>query len=113
MEMNTRRRPQVIEEASYGVYVWEMPNGQWVGDEDGNFLNIASMKNDKRRLDELASAARACGIEEGKPLFLAAHRQVTEEEFEEQKRRMSFGLIPDEHDIPALVEEMGQRDLKR
>jgi hypothetical protein len=24
---------QVVEEAAYGVYVWEMPNGQWVGDE--------------------------------------------------------------------------------
>ena len=29
---------QIIEETTLGVYVWEMPDGRWIGDDDGNFL---------------------------------------------------------------------------
>ena len=25
-------------ETRLGVYVWEMPDGRWIGDDDGNFL---------------------------------------------------------------------------
>lgn len=103
--MKTTRK-QIVEEVSYGVYVWEMPNGQWIGDDEGNFLNIASMKGDKRRIQELKDAVRSYGIVEGKPYFLAGHRQVDDEEFENQKRRMAFGMIPDELDVPAFREGM-------
>ncbi|ASR76478.1 hypothetical protein SEA_SAMISTI12_46 [Streptomyces phage Samisti12] len=96
---------QTVEEAAYGVYVWEMPNGQWVGDDEGNFLSIAAMKGDLKRLNELTEAARHYGIMVGKPLFLSGHRKVDDEEFEYQKQRQAFGLIPDENDIPALVSE--------
>ncbi|QAX95782.1 hypothetical protein SEA_TEUTSCH_46 [Streptomyces phage Teutsch] len=96
---------QTVEEAAYGVYVWEMPNGQWVGDDEGNFLSIAAMKDDLKRLNELTEAARHYGIMVGKPLFLSGHRKVDDEEFEYQKQRQAFGLIPDENDIPALVSE--------
>lgn len=106
MELNTRKRPQVVEEVPYGLYVWEMPDGRWVGDDAGNFLNIASMKNDQKRIAELTAAARSFGINEGKPLFLAGNRQVDDEEFARQKTRLALGLIPDEHDIPAFREDM-------
>ncbi len=96
---------QTVDEAAYGVYVWEMPNGQWVGDDEGNFLSIASMKGDLKRINELTEAARHYGIMVGKPLFLSGNRKISDEEFEYQKQRQAFGLIPDEHDIPALVSE--------
>lgn len=103
--MKTTRK-QVIEEVPYGVYVWEMPDGKLVGDDEGNFLNIAAMKGDQKRIQQLKDAVRSYGITEGKPFYLSGHRQVTDEEFEDQKRRMAFGLIPDELDIPAFREEL-------
>jgi hypothetical protein len=96
---------QVVEEAAYGVYVWEMPNGQWVGDDEGNFLSIAAMKGDQKRINELTQAVRHYGILVGEPVFLSGHRKIDDEEFEYQKQRQAFGLIPDENDIPALVSE--------
>lgn len=105
MDLNTLRTPRVIEEVPYGLYVWEMPDGKWVGDDEGNFLNIASMKGDVKRIAELTAVARSYGITEGQPLFLSGHRQIDDEEFARQKARLTFGLIPDEHDIPAFRED--------
>lgn len=104
MKLNTTRK-HIVEEVGYGLYVWEMPDGRWVGDDEGNFLNIASMKGDKKRMQQLKDAAAQFGITSGQPFFLSGHRQVTDEEFENQKRRLAFGLLPDEYDIPALMEE--------
>ena len=101
--MKTTRK-QIVEEVPWGVYVWEMPDGRWIGDDEGNFLNIAAMKGDQKRIQQLKDAVRSYGITEGNPFYLSGHRQVTDEEFEEQKRRMTFGLIPDEMDIAALRE---------
>lgn len=106
MELNTKKAPTVIEEAPYGLYVWEMPDGRWVGDDEGNFLNISSMKGNQKRIAELTAAARSYGITEGKPVFLSGHRQIDDEEYETQRQRLMFGLIPDEHDIPAFREDM-------
>lgn len=95
---------KIVEEAKYGVYVWEMPDGRWVGDEDGNFLSIASMKGDVKRVQQLRDAAKSVGVTTGKPLFLSGHRKIDDEEYEKQRQRMSWGLVPDENDIPALME---------
>jgi hypothetical protein len=103
MKLNTTRK-QIVEEVAYGVYVWEMPDGRWIGDDDGNFLNIPAMKGDRKRMQQLKDTVRSYGITEGKPYFLAGHRQVTDEEFEYQKQRMAFGLVPDELDVPAFKE---------
>jgi hypothetical protein len=106
MELNTKKAPRVIDEVPYGVYVWEMPDGKWVGDDEGNFLNIASMKGNLKRIAELTAAARSYGITEGGPVFLSGHRQIDDEEYAIQKARLTFGLIPDEHDIPAFREDL-------
>lgn len=103
MKLNTKGK-SIVEEVPYGVYVWEMPDGRWIGDDEGNFLNIASMKGDRKRIQVLKDTVRSYGITEGKPYFLSGHRQVSDEEFENQKRRMEFGLIPDELDVPAFRE---------
>jgi len=104
MKLKTTKK-QIIEEVPYGIYVWEMPDGRWIGDDEGNFLNIAAMKGDRKRMQILKDTVRSYGITEGQPFYLSGHRQVTDEEYENQKRRMAFGLVPDEYDIPALMEE--------
>lgn len=95
-----------VEESRFGVYVWEMPDGALVADEDLNWLSIGAEKGDLKRIQAITNAARSYGITEGQPVFLAGRRQVTTEEYEEQIRRAKFGLTPDPYDIGALKDEI-------
>lgn len=103
--MNTPNiRP--VEETDIGIYVWEMPDGRWVGDDEGHFMLITSMRGDRKRIAQLADAARAHGVNEGKALFVSGKRPVSDEEFEEQRQRMLFGLTPDPEDNFARLDEL-------
>lgn len=93
-------------ETRLGVYVWEMPDGRWIGDDDQNFLSIQSMKDDISRINLLAQAVRGYGITEGKPKFLEGSRQIDDEEFQIQKTRLALGLVPDELDIGVYKDDM-------
>lgn len=94
------------EESRLGIYVWEMPDGRWIGDDDGNFLSIASMKGNKSNMDALADVVRSYGIDVGQPKFLSGRRKIDDEEFEYQKQRLNWGLTPDPLDIGVYKEEM-------
>ncbi len=100
-------------ETTLGIYVWEMPDGRWIGDDDGNFLSITSKEGDKGRMNLLANAVRSYGIDEGKPKFLSGRRKIDDEEFEYQKQRLKWGLTPDPLDIgvykDSLKEQKGGR----
>ena len=98
-----------IDEVNYGLYLWEMPGGALVMDEEGNYLNIAAMKGDIVRIKRLKDAAKSYGLEEGKPVWFSAHRRVTDEEYELQRQRMEVGLVPDELDVPAIKEDIEQK----
>lgn len=98
-----------IEEVTYGVYLWQMPNGSLVQDEDGNYLNIPAIKGDFRRINNLKRAAKELGLEEGSPIWFSGHRRVTEEEYQIQKMRMDMGLVPDELDVPAIEEDLNNK----
>ena len=92
-------KSSVVEETRLGVYVWEMPDGRWVGDDNGNYLSISSFKNDQKRIDALTQSVKSYGINEGKAKFLSGQRKITDEEYEEQKQRLEWGLTPDPLDI--------------
>lgn len=96
----------VVEETDLGLYLWEMPDGSIVCDEEKNYLNIPSRRGDKAKMKILRDTVRSFGIEEGKPVFLSGHRRVTDEEYEYQKQRLKWGLIPDEKDFGAAREEI-------
>jgi hypothetical protein len=100
---------QVIEEVNYGLYLWQMPDGSLIQDEDGNYMNIAAMKGDIRKINSLKQFAKHYGLEEGKPIWFSGHRQVTADEYEMQKQRLEWGLIPDELDVPAIKEDLEQQ----
>jgi len=93
-------------ETRLGVYVWEMPDGRWVGDDENNFLSINSMRGDRSRIDLLAKAVRHYGIDVGQPKFFEGRRQIDDEEFEYQKQRLEWGLVPDPLDIGNYKDEM-------
>jgi hypothetical protein len=99
-------RQEVIEDSTLGIYVWEMPDGRWIGDDDGNFLSVTSKKNNRSRIDALAREVRSYGIYEGGPKFLSARRKITDEEFAEQESRLKWGLVPDPLDIGSYKDEM-------
>ena len=106
MKLKTTRK-QIIEEADWGLYVWKMPGGAYVMDEERNFLNIAARKGDLNKIKILQDAAKYwTGTDEGAPEFWSGHRQIDDEEFERQKQRAEWGLIPDELDAPAFAESI-------
>lgn len=94
-----------VEEVTFGVYVWQMPDGRYVADEDGNFLSISSIKDDQEMIKKLADTAKYYGIDEGKAVFLSGHRKISDEEYEEQLMRQKAGLVPDVNDIGAIKDE--------
>ena len=98
-------RATIVEESMLGLYVWITPDGKVVADEDGNYLNIEAMKGDQRKIDILREAAKEYGVDGGRAKFFAGFRRVSDEEYQKQMQRLEMGLIPDELDIPAFMEE--------
>lgn len=94
----------------FGVYLWQMPDGSVIADDEGNFLSIASQYGDPTRIAKLSNAAAQCGVFVGSPLFMPGHRKVTDEEYAEQQERLLSGLIPDEYDVGAWKEELANRN---
>jgi hypothetical protein len=106
MDINKTRSKILEEESTLGIYVWEMPDGRWIGDDDGNFLSITSKKGNRSNIDALAREVSTFGIHEGRPKFLSARRKINDEEFEHQKQRLDWGLVPDPFDIGNYKDEM-------
>lgn len=95
-----------IKEHSHGVYLWQMPDGSFVGDDDGHFFMISGLENDSTIINKLEDAVRSeFGIFEGGAKFFRGHRIVSDEEYEYQKQRMEWGLVPDPLDTPAMEED--------
>jgi hypothetical protein len=94
------------EETTLGIYVWEMPDGRWIGDDAGNYLSVTSKKGNKQKIELLSKSVRSYGIYEGKPKFLAGKRKIDDEEFEMQQQRLKWGLTPDPLDIGEYKDQM-------
>jgi len=106
MDINRINTKVLKEESTLGIYVWEMPDGRWIGDDDGNFLSVTSQKGNRSRIDALAREVSSFGIYEGGPKFLSARRKIDDEEFQHQKQRLDWGLVPDPLDIGSYKDEM-------
>jgi hypothetical protein len=102
----------VIEETTLGIYVWEMPDGRWIGDDEGNYLSIASHKGNKANMAALAAEVASFGIDVGQPKFLSNRRKIDDEQFEYQKARLEQGLIPDPFDIGNYKDELAAYNKK-
>lgn len=94
------------DETTLGIYVWEMPDGRWVGDDDGNYLSITSKLGNKSRIESLAQVVKSFGIDVGQPKFLSGKRKIDDEEFEYQQQRLKWGLTPDPLDIGVYKDDM-------
>ena len=106
MDIMKKNTKFLEEESTLGIYVWEMPDGRWIGDDDGNFLSVTAKKGNRSLIDALAREVRSYGIYEGGPKFLSARRKISDEEFDHQKQRLDWGLVPDPLDIGNYKDEM-------
>jgi len=106
MDLGKLKSSEILEDTRLGIYVWEMPDGRWIGDDEGNYLSITSTKGNKSRINALAEVVKSYGIYDGKPLFLSGRRKIDDEEFEHQKQRLEWGLVPDPLDIGNYKDEM-------
>ena len=104
MKLKTTNK-QFIEEQPWGLYVWRCPDGEVLGDDEGNVMNVFCMKGDRRAIAALTDAARHYGFTEGGPEFWSGKRRISDEELEEQRLREKMGLVPDPLDIGALRDE--------
>ena len=86
----------------WGLYFWRLPDGHLFKDQDGNLLNIPSMRGDLSKIAELRKAAAYYGQPEGEAWFYAGIRRATDEQYEEQKQRLKEGLIPNLDDLGAV-----------
>lgn len=96
----------LVEEVPYGMYVWRTPDGEVLGDDDGNIMNVFCMKGDRKAIDALTQAARHYGYPDGTPVWWTGKRRITDEELEEQEMRERLGLVADPLDYGAIKDEM-------
>jgi hypothetical protein len=95
---------KVIEKMyDWGLYVYKKSNGKWFTDGNGSVLNIPAMKGDISKISELKNAAKHYGDPgDGNCVFVPGLTRISEEEYSEQKDRMSQGLIPSMNDLGAV-----------
>lgn len=104
MELRTTNK-SIVDEYEYGMYVWQTPDGEILGDGDGNIMNVFCMKGNNQAIAALRQAAKHYGFTEGKPVWWPGKRRISDEEYEHQKMREAAGLVPDPLDWRAIQEE--------
>jgi hypothetical protein len=104
--MGQKSKLTEVRETNLGVYVWQLPNGSFLADEELNLLSITAMRGDLRAMANISAAARNIGYEDGAPVFAEGRRKISDDEWEEQKWRLEHGYIPDPYDIGIYKENM-------
>jgi len=84
----------VQDPSPYGLYVWKLPTGEIFKDEDGNVLNIPSLKGDVEKIKNIKEAAAYYGEPEGEPAWIPGVGRVTEEEYQQDLYLMKEGYTP-------------------
>lgn len=109
--MKTTNR-QVIREAMWGMLVWQLDTGEFLADDDNNFMHVFCTDQNPRQFqaakDALRQAAIGYGFPDGHPVFWAGKRPIDDEELERQLEREALGLTPDPLDIGAINDEWRQ-----
>ncbi len=91
------------------MYVWRNKDGDIVGDDDGNTMNVFCMKGDQKAIKAITDAAAYYGFPEGQAEWWSGARQITDEELEEQQARERLGLVADPLDYGAIKDEEKRR----
>lgn len=100
------KRSFVSDGINWGLYVWQMPDGKTLGDNDGNVLNVPAARGDLLQISKLSRYVKeVLGINSGEAVFYEGTRRVSDEEHDDQMARLIDGYTPDPYDIGALRDE--------
>ena len=103
------RRRYIPEDFDFGVYAWQMPDGNVLGDGDGNMLNVPSMRGDLEKIAAIRNFVnKELHIFAGEPVFFAGVFRLTEEEHADQMEQMLSGLTPS-LDLGARKDDMRRK----
>lgn len=98
-----------VKETNLGVYVWQLPAGNYLCDEDLNILSITAMRGDLGAMARITATAKNLGFGDGHPVFAEGRRKISQEEWEEQHARAMAGLVPDPYDIGIFKEGLHKK----
>jgi hypothetical protein len=101
----------IVDHTIYGIYVWQLPSGEYFNDGNENYLSIASVRGDIQKMMKLQRAAEHHGQPIGTPIFLAGNRKISDAEYANQWERHLRGEIADEYDVGAILGELRQQKL--
>lgn len=105
MELKSTKK-QVVEEVEYGMYVWVTPEGEMLGDGDGNVMNVFCMEKKHRQFAKKAIEDAAHGLgESGRAVWLSGRRPIDDDQLAYQIERASQGQTPDPFDIAGIMAE--------
>lgn len=97
-ENNTSNKPKVTaipKNVPFGLCLWELPSGSYLGNANGEFLSVGVNMNDipemQRRMRRLADEAAVLGYPDGKPVFRPGLQKVTQSEYEDQMAQLLDG----------------------
>lgn len=94
LQINSKGKT-ILHDTDRGVCVWEI-NGALLSDGNGNYLSLEGKLHDPIVEEKMRKAAWYWLDDRiGRPRWLADRRKITDDEWEEQRARMSAGLIPD------------------
>jgi hypothetical protein len=108
-----KNKTSVVNEVPWGMYVWELPSGEVLGDGDGNIMNcfVWEAKDRPAAKTAITRAAKEYGFEEGTAVWWGGQRPIDDNELERQLERAEQGLTPDPLDIAAFNDDA--KDLER
>lgn len=91
-----RTKRRVVEEGiNWGIYVWQMPDNNILGDKDGNVLNVPSIRGDIRNMNAIRRVVENdLQIHVGQPIFLEGAQPLTQDEHDGQMEQMLNGFVP-------------------
>lgn len=94
------KRRTVPVDASFGVCVWQLPDGSYIKNEDGDYFCAQGKLGNPVIERKMRDAVRYdLGITSGKPVWFSGFRKVTQSEWEDQMERLIDGKVPDAVDL--------------
>lgn len=104
--MSLIKPKRVLQEADieWGVCLWQLPDGTYIQDNDGNYLvaGPCKVRNPKAEAN-MRAAARSLGVTAGRPFWLPGFRKISDMEWEDQMERLIEGKVPDLADLYRQV----------
>jgi hypothetical protein len=95
MKLTKKGRAKAVDDgANFGLYMWQFPDGSYLSDGEGNYLNLPGMRHDIAKMNSVQQTANYYGITEGKVVFMPGQTRVTDMEYEEDMQRFLEGNTP-------------------